>query len=112
MKAGKLDERITIRSRTETQDPVLGTYDYEWSNVATVWADVWEVMGGEDWAQGLNIAKRPISITIRYRSDLNSTMRVAWRGNEYRIVRGPIELNRREGTRMVCELKTTEGEEA
>ena len=112
IKAGQLDERVTISSRTATKDPQFGTTTYEWSDLATVYADVYEVMGGEDWAQGLDTAKRPISVQIRYRDDLDSTMRLTWRGQPYRIVRGPAELGRREGIRIVAERQSTEGEEA
>lgn len=112
LKAGSLDERITIEQRSGTQDAASGAYTYSWATLATVWADVYEVMGGESWAQGLDIASRPISVTIRHRDDLDSAMRVVWRGDTYRIVRGPVEMGRREATRLVCELKTTEGQDA
>lgn len=112
LKAGSLDERIAIQQRTGTQNAASGAYEYSWSTLATVWADVYEVMGGERWAQGLDIARRPISVTIRYRDDITSDMRVQWRGETYRITRGPTEMGRRKATRMVCELNTTEGDEA
>lgn len=109
---GSLDERITIEQRTGSQNSDSGAYTYSWATLATVWADVYEVMGGESWAQGLDIASHPISVTIRYRDDLDSAMRVVWRGETYRITRGPVEMGRREATRLVCELKTTEGQDA
>lgn len=114
IKAGKLDRRITIRQRTKTQDPKRGTYSYAWSDLATVWAEVQEMLPSraERIAEGINIARRPIRVRTRYRDDITSDMRVQYQGAEYRIVGGPAELGRREGTEMVCELLSTEGDEA
>lgn len=111
VKAGRLDERVTFQTQTRSQDATTGVYTSTWADLATVWADVYEVMGGETWAQGLNIEKRPISVTFRWRDDIDADMRVVWRGRTYRIVRGPIELERRVGMRLTAELHKPEGDD-
>lgn len=114
MRAGALDRRVRIEQRQETNDPVFGTVVVTWAELATVWAEVRDMIPsrGERVAEGLSIARRPCRVRMRWRDDVNSTMRLVMEdGRTLRIVGGPAELGRAEGIELVCEELTTEGQE-
>lgn len=113
MQAGRLDSRVTIQRRIETLDPDYGSSEVAWSDLATVWAEVQDMIPSraERIAEGVAIARRPCRVRMRWRGDLDSTMRLVVDGRQLRIVAGPAELGRREGLELVCEELTTEGQE-
>ena len=78
MRIGKLDRRVRIEQRSTTQDTAYGSPVASWSEVATVWASVEELLPsrGENVAQGLNIATRPARVRMRYRTDITAAMRL------------------------------------
>ena len=116
MKAGKLDREITILHFAEstTQDPLYGTVIVtEWLPLATVWAEVQDMLPsrGERLVEGINIARRPCRVRMRYRNDITSAMRIRIGTRELRIIAGPAELGRREGLEFMAEELSTEGQE-
>ncbi|MBS7668864.1 phage head closure protein [Croceicoccus gelatinilyticus] len=112
--ADKLKERVTIKERVGTQDPTFGTWTYSWEELATVWAEVQDVLPSrsERVADGITIANRPARIRMRYREDVDSTMRFEVNGRTLHIIAGPAELGFRQGVEFVAEELTTAGEEA
>lgn len=110
--AGIRDTEITIQSRTGTQDASYGTWSYTWADLATEWAEVQDMLGSERMAEGLNLSNRPCRIRMLYRDDVTSAMRVKIGDRILQIVRGPIELGRKDGLQMVCEEYSTAGDEA
>jgi head-tail adaptor len=113
--AGKRDTLVTFQRRVGTKHPKLGSMSYAWSDLPanpTAWASMMDYLGSERAAEGLNLANRPCSIEILYRDDITGDMRVLAKGRTLQIVRGPIELGRREGLKMVCEDWSTEGDAA
>lgn len=114
MKAGRLNRQITIQHKTGvTRDPVYNTLVEKWDELATVWAEVQDMLPSraERIADGINIARRPARIRMRFRTDIDSTMRISLDGREMRIVAGPVELGRREGLELIAEGLSTEGQE-
>lgn len=112
IKAGDLDRRITIEQRTSSQDPVYGTQSISWSTLATVWAQVRDILPSraEDIADTISLARRPARIRMRYRSDVTSDMRIDYGGRKLKIVSGPAEIGRREGLELIAEEYSTEGD--
>jgi SPP1 family predicted phage head-tail adaptor len=114
MEAGRLNRRITILHRTIVRyDPPYNTPVYEWTELASVWAEVQDMLPSraERIADGINIARRPARVRMRFRTDIDSTMRISVDGREMRIVAGPVELGRREGLELMAEELSTEGQE-
>lgn len=111
--AGTLDRRITIQRRTTTEDPLYGTPVETWSDFATVWANVQDMLPsrGEAIADGLSVGRRPCRIRIRYRADVTSDMRVRFGTRTLRIVTMPAEIGRRDGLEFMAEELTTSGQE-
>lgn len=113
--AGKRDTLVTFQVRTGTKHPTLGSMSYAWSDLPVnprAWASMLDFLGSERSAEGLDLANRPCSIETPYRDDITGEMRVIAKGRTMQIVRGPIEVGRRDGLRMVCEDWSTEGEKA
>lgn len=115
MEAGKLDRRIRIERKVVTQHPDFGTEVITWTALATVWADIQDVLPSraEAQGQGIRIANKPARVRTRYRSDITSDMRIIDLGRsnaQLRIVSGPVELGRRQGLEFMVENFTTSGD--
>lgn len=113
MIAGQLDRRVTIMERAETQDSTYGTASVSWLPMATVWAQVQDILPSraESTANGIEIANRPARVRMRYRDDVTTAHRLSYDGRTLRIIAGPAELGRRDGVEFVCEELTTSGQE-
>lgn len=85
---GKLDKRFTFQERTETVTD-FNTSKVTWSNISVnpaVWGRFGKDNGGE-----VNISDQPTTVQratvfIRYRTDINSKMRITCDGEVYAIV--------------------------
>jgi len=100
MQAGALDRRITIQERTDTRDGA-GEPVPTWSTLAEVWASLEPLQGREDFdAQQIN-AIRPTKFRIRYREDVDETMRIAWDGQTWDI-NAITYVGRKDGLELLC----------
>lgn len=91
---GKLDRRITIQSLTQTQGQ-FGELIDTWTDVATVWANVY-FGGGREFEQARQInAEIEVQFQVRYRAGISTTMRISYGEKTYDIVRVD-EVGRRE----------------
>ena len=97
MQSGKLPHRITIEHQTEgEQDQVTGYVPIIWAEFAKVWGKL-EPLSTKDQlqAQAIN-STMTARCKIRYSSkaiQVNSTMRVMFRGKYWKIVGDPIADN-------------------
>lgn len=114
---GTLSQRIRFEQQGTSNDPTYGPQPGSWTTVATVWANVQDVLPSraEAVGQGIRIETRPARIRMRYRSGITSAMRVVLidRGNRVmKIVAGPAEIGRKEGIEIMAEEYTTSGDAA
>ena len=79
MRAGELTERITLQQNVPTRDE-FGAEVPHWSDVATVWAKVIAMSGNEGIAQAAAVVTVAYQITLRYRGDVTSALRVLYEG--------------------------------
>jgi SPP1 family predicted phage head-tail adaptor len=109
--AGKLDRRIKILARSTVTEQVYGTTEGEWGTVATVWAEVQDMLPsrGDRVAGDISLARRPARVRMRWRDDVSQANRVEIGGKPMRIVAGPAMLGRREGLEIMVEELSTEG---
>lgn len=108
MNIGKMDRRIRI------EYPILSQGGYgesvaEWLPLATVWADVQDVLPSrsESVKQGLSTARNQTRFRFRYRADVTSAMRIVLLGTAdktFQIVGGPSEIGRQRFTECVGEI--------
>ncbi|WP_291986380.1 phage head closure protein [Candidatus Accumulibacter sp. ACC007] len=76
LEAGRLKHRIVIEAPTRTQNPATGEVTTTWSPVATVFASI-EPLSVKDFiAANTQKSKLSTRIVIRYRSGLNTSMRL------------------------------------
>lgn len=68
MRAGLLDQRVTIEQPGESRDPDYGTMTKTWSPVATVWAAVEPLSGREYFTNQEPGAETMVRVRIRYSS--------------------------------------------
>lgn len=118
MRAGQLDKRVTIKYKSVTQDPTYGTNVVTWLSLITqgspaedvkLWANVADVppSRSESVKMGLEMARNQSKITIRYRTDIDSSMKITVHYDnvdvDYQIVGGPAMIGRKDWLEMVCE---------
>lgn len=103
IKAGKLNSRITIQSRTAGVD-AIGQPVETWTTYAQVWANVKFNSGAEAIKAGMDVSISRVSMLIRKRDDITSGMRIAFKTKTYNIV--SVLPNEIDGDSMalVCEL--------
>lgn len=103
-----LDRRITIEQPVSTSDGTFGTPVITWAPLAVVWAEVQDAIPSrsESVKMGLAVALNNVRVRYRYRTDVNSSMRIRISGPVERvlnIIAGPAELGRHEYSEVVCE---------
>lgn len=113
LRAGDLNRQLTIEQPIADQDQD-GAGSGTWAAVETVWASVQDALPGraERLAGGLNIAARPARVRMRYRDDVDASMRFVMGERIMQIVSGPAELGRREGVEFMVEDYTSAGNAA
>lgn len=108
MDAGTLRDRARIEYKAVTQDADYGTEVVTWTTLATVWCNVQDELPSKSEAvkNGLAIAARRTRVRMRFRSDIDSSMRLVISrpsAETYQIVGGPAILGNREGLELLCE---------
>ncbi len=119
MHAGDLDREITVEKKLITQDATFGTELVTWVPLALLSgspqvaekfaAQVQDTLPSrsESVTQGLSVARNQTRIRMRYRNDIDSSMRITVHGEPdlvYQIVGGPANIEGRKNfIEMVCE---------
>lgn len=76
LNAGRLRHRVVIQSPVSTQDQDTGEAIITWSNLDTVWAEIAPISAREFVASDREDSKVTTRITIRYRDDIDASMRL------------------------------------
>lgn len=103
MRAGRLDRRLTLQSRTLAAPNARGEKIPSYSTLATVWGGRRDVSGREFVSAGQLHSEASTRFEIRYRSDLTPIHRVVCEGVTYDIVH-VAEIGRRKGLELVCKV--------
>ena len=113
MKALQLKHRCLIERKSVTQDASFGTEVITWTTVDTVWCDVQDVLPSRSFESnrnGLAVAANLTRVRMRYRTDLDASMRFTlYRPDAIinQVVNGPAELGDKEGIEFVVERFST-----
>lgn len=83
--AGELRDRIRIDQNNGTTSNEIGEEIPGWTVLATLWGKVEPMSTGEQWRRQQMNASANWKVTIRYRSDVRSTMRVVKDGRTFEI---------------------------
>ena len=115
MNAGNLSRKISIEFPVYETEDGFGPRLVRWDLLTTCMAEVQDVMPSRSEAvrQGLAQARNQTRIRIRWRGDIDSTMRIVLHGDTdkvLQIIGGPAEIGgRKVALEMVCELYSTTG---
>lgn len=74
--AGKLRHRVQIEYQSKTQDQDTGEMLVTWEPLETVWASIEPVSAREFIASSTELSKVTTRVTIRYRDDIDASMRL------------------------------------
>ena len=85
MRNGKLRHRITLQRPGLSQDPQTGEMIPGWQDVAPAWASIEPLSAREFIAAHAGQSEVTARIVIRYRADVDATMRALHRGKVYNI---------------------------
>lgn len=96
MNIGKLDRRITLRSKSTTKNG-FGEDVVTWTDIATVWAQWIPNGGSERWASQRVVDTADGAFEIRYRYGIDALDEVLFDGVQYRVLGQPAEIGRRVG---------------
>ena len=101
--AGKLRRRVTIQEPEVTIGATGGEVT-TWADLATVWANIKPLSGQELLAARQSVATALVStqIEIRYRSDVNSKMRVAHGSQQTYEIVAVLPDERQTFTKLLC----------
>lgn len=108
MKAGELRYRITIQSRSDSQD-ASGQPVPTWGTLATVWASFDPERGREYFAKAGELSANPARFRIRYRSDVTTKMRVSFDSRVYDIKAVVNARGDNRETHLYCDTGLTQG---
>ena len=100
-----LNQRVRIERRVKTENS-RGEVTYTWETVATVWARAVPLRGRDYFAAAQMQDEVTTRFRIRYRTGLDSSMRVVWKGGFYDIKGQPIEVD---GERVWIDLMCKAG---
>ncbi|WP_042833204.1 phage head closure protein [Thermoanaerobacter sp. YS13] len=85
MNIGDMRHRIILQKKVDITD-ADGFTTQQWQDVATVWAAVENLSGREYWQAAAVQAENTVKFTIRYRQDLDTSMRIKFRDKYYNII--------------------------
>ena len=112
IQVANMDTRVRFESKSVTQDPTYGTDVVTWVPAATVWAEVLDVLPARAQAEqvrnGVQVATLRSRLRMRYRTDIDATMRVLIGGVVHQIVGGPAEIGRKEYMELLIEVYSTQ----
>lgn len=83
--AGDLRHYVEVQAKSREQDPHTGEMVDSWVAFANVWAKFNLMSGREFIASSAEQSEVRGQVVIRYRDDIDATMRVAYRGKNYTI---------------------------
>ena len=84
MEIGKLNKRITFQNFTMTENEA-GFPIQAWADYTTVWASARNLSGREYFAAAAVQQEKTVEFEIRFRADIDATMRITFRGQSYDI---------------------------
>jgi SPP1 family predicted phage head-tail adaptor len=107
-----LDRRVTIKRPVAAQEGRFGSSKPTWKTLAVVWGERQDILPSrnvENTANGMATGVQRTRYRIRWRADVNATMRLEEGGAVYQIVGGPAEIGRQEYLELLCERFSADG---
>ncbi len=104
-----LNKRCRIEYKSVKNDPIYGTEQITWQLLAVVWCNVQDVLPSraESIKNGVAVASKQSRLRIRFRKDVDSSMRVLIDGVGYQFISDFAELGQREYLEAMIEKYTS-----
>jgi SPP1 family predicted phage head-tail adaptor len=83
--SGALRHKGQLQAQTIAQDPITGVMETTWTTVAEPWAQIVPMSAREFVAAAAEQSEVRGRIVIRYRGDVDASMRFVYRGKWYSI---------------------------
>src|SRR5690606_39847336 len=83
--SGNLRHKVQLQAKQIAQDPNTGEMVTTWVTIARPWAEIVPMSGREFMAASAEQSEVRGRIVIRYRDDVDASMRVVYRGKYYAI---------------------------
>ena len=111
--ASRWNRRLRIE-RPVSNTSIDGAGSGVWERVADCWANVQDVLPSraERLDGGISIANRPARVRMRYRTDVDASMRFVVEGRLLQIISGPAEVGFREEVEFMVETFSSAGNAA
>ena len=89
-----LNRRCRIEYKTTTQDATYGSEVVTWTLLAVAWCELRNELPSksEQIRNGVSINTTRSRLRMRYRTDIDSSMRIILDGVTYQIIGGPVEF--------------------
>lgn len=94
-----------IQYKSVETDPDYGTEIIHWIRKAFVWCEKMDMLPSRSEAvrSGLDVNTNQARIRIKWRDDIDTTMRMLIEGGTYQIVSGPAEIGHKDKMEFVVE---------
>ena len=102
MRSGSLNRWVIIQKQEVVRDPVGGVI-VKWVDFATVPANIKGLSGSESIKADAEVSVVKVSIRIRYRTDIDASMRIKRGDTVYEIRAVLSDEARQEHIDLVCE---------
>ena len=109
MKAGTLRHRVTIQAPSLAAASEFGDQATTWADVATVWAEIAPLSGRELLAAQAAQHEATARITMRYRADITTAMRIVAGSTVYDIHHVPPVRGKANELALLCATGLTQG---
>jgi len=108
MRSGRLNRICEIQYKTVTLEGDYVTEQIEWAKKATVWVEKLDVLPSKSEAvkNALDTNTNQSRIRMKYRTDIDTTMRFLIDDIVYQIVSGPAEIGYRDMSEFIAERYT------
>jgi SPP1 family predicted phage head-tail adaptor len=106
MRAGQLDRRVTLQSRTTVKSATTGAVSEVFTDLVTVWAQRTDLRGREYFAAQQINADVTAKFRIRWRSGITELHRIVDGTTTFDIA-NVAEIGRREGLEILATAKTS-----
>ncbi|MBF0786100.1 head-tail adaptor protein [Muribacter muris] len=105
VRAGKFDKVITLQKQVSRQNSYGGVIQ-EWQDIAQLRASIEPLQGREFFSGAVQLGEKVCRIRIRYRSNLDRTMRVKYGDRIFEITNIIDSKERHEELQLICQERT------
>jgi len=100
-----LNRRCRVEYPVETQDAVYGSDVATWALLAVIWCNIQDELPSktESTQNGVVINTKRSRFRARYRTDIDSSMRIICDGITYQIVSAAAEIGKKQHMEMMIE---------